>query len=279
VVDRITHSKGEYAKDDQTYKVVFPRSEATIVQDYQSLSPSLGLNSWATFGEAMHHDAILSAQYLLLPDEVNPVLTAILESGLDVTGLAPSCLFEGHCLYTLDVTGEGTLEGLAGCFRRGLDEIDRTRRRLAFTTVGSTRPAVPVDSAIDGGQLDAILSMRGNVVGGAYKAAIGKRSVLHGKLIGREMGASTWVSVAGTNDHALAQGEFVESPEDLQRVLKAMRARDVNIECIRNHMVTEHPQLVFIRFWAEGRATELAKSIRYVLDVDFNITPSAQAKR
>src|SRR5262252_3365670 len=71
LIDRITGGKGAYAVDDDAYKVVFPRSEATIVQDYQSLSPSFGLNSWATFSSALHKEAFLSALFLLLPDEVN----------------------------------------------------------------------------------------------------------------------------------------------------------------------------------------------------------------
>ena len=45
LIDHLTGGKGTYAADDGVYKVIFPREEATIVQDYQSLSPNLGLNS------------------------------------------------------------------------------------------------------------------------------------------------------------------------------------------------------------------------------------------
>jgi hypothetical protein len=116
------------------------------------------------------------------------------------------------------------------------------------------------------GPLDTILSMRGVVIGGVYRAAIGSRAVLHGELIGREMGMSTWVSFAGTNDHALAQGEFVETPDGLKILLKALRMKGVNIVSIRNHTLGEHPQCVFVRFWGQDNALELAKKIRYVLD-------------
>src|SRR5256712_1108797 len=47
LIERVTGGKGTYAADDGVYRVVFPREEATIVQDYQSLSPNLGLNSWS----------------------------------------------------------------------------------------------------------------------------------------------------------------------------------------------------------------------------------------
>ena len=122
--------------------------------------------------------------------------------------------------------------------------------------------------------------MRGTVVAGVYKAAIGKRAVIHGELIGRELGITTWVSVSGTNDHALAHGEFVEMPDDLLKVLKAMRMKGINIESIQNHTVGEHPQFVFIRFWAQGAALELAKAkaLRYVLEVDVGTISAPEAK-
>ena len=123
--------------------------------------------------------------------------------------------------------------------------------------------------------LDAVLSMRGVAVGGVYKGAMGKRTLLHGELVGREMGMSTWFSFAGTNDRALAQGEFVETAGDLKKVLIALRAKGINIISIRNHTLSEQPQLVFVRFWRQGTALELAKALRYVLDVDVGaISPS-----
>src|SRR5215469_5987970 len=147
MIDRAIGAKGAYTADDRTYKVVFPRSEATIVQDYQTLSPSLGLNSWAAFSAAIHEEALLSGQFLLLPDEVNPLIGASLDAGLEVTGLAPSCLFVGACLYTLDISGRGTFQNLAISFRKGMDEISKTRRAEILAARRLTRPRVPVESA------------------------------------------------------------------------------------------------------------------------------------
>ena len=117
--------------------------------------------------------------------------------------------------------------------------------------------------------------MKGTVVGGVYKAAIGKKTALHGELVGREMGMSTWFSFAGSNDRAVAQGEFVETANDLKKVLVALRARCMNIVSIRNHTFGETPQFVFVRFWGQGNAVELAKALRYVLEIDVGaISPS-----
>jgi hypothetical protein len=121
--------------------------------------------------------------------------------------------------------------------------------------------------------------MKGTLVGGVYKAAIGSRTLLNGELIGREMGMSTWVSIAGRNDHALAQGEFIESPNELRKLLTALRTKGIHIGSIRNHTLGEHTQWVFVRFWGEGTAIELAKVVRYALDVQVGtVSPGSGEK-
>ena len=277
-IDRIIGGKGAYSADDGAYKVVLPREAATFFENFQTLSPNLGLNSWVTFSSAIHQESILAGQFLLLEDEVNPVLTVALEAGLEVSALSRSSVFYGPQFHTLDVSGRGTFRDLAAAFRKGLEEIRRVRRNPASGRTRWRRPSIPIESAIDGRPLDAVLSMRGTVLAGVYKAAIGKRAVIHGELIGRELGITTWVSVSGTNDHALVHGEFVEIPDDLRKVLKAMRMKGINIESIQNHTVGEHPQFVFIRFWAQGAALELAKALRYVLEVDVGTISAQEAK-
>src|SRR6266699_4892748 len=158
-IDHITGGKGAYVADDGAYKVVFPREEATIVTGDRTLSPNLGLNSWVAFTSAIHHEAILTGQFLLLEDEANAVMTVALDAGLEVTGMAAASVFEGPRLQTLDVAGLGTFENLAAAFRKGLDEIHRVRRTT--TRSKSALLAVPTASAIDAGPLDTVLSTKG----------------------------------------------------------------------------------------------------------------------
>jgi hypothetical protein len=59
-VDRVIGHKGTYIPEEGIYKIILPREEATTVQDYQRLSPNLGLNSWAAFASGIHHEAVLT---------------------------------------------------------------------------------------------------------------------------------------------------------------------------------------------------------------------------
>ena len=100
-----------------------------------------------------------------------------------------------------------------------------------------------------------------------YRAAIGRHALLRGETIEREMGISTWISFTGTNDHALALGDFAVTVDELQNLLKALRSRGFKITSIRNHTAGEHPQFLFVHFWQQGNSVELARGLRYALDV------------
>ena len=68
-IDHLMGRKGFYVPDEGVYKIIIPREDATVVQDFQTFSPNLGLNSWVAFAPGVHHEAVLAGQFLLL-DEI-----------------------------------------------------------------------------------------------------------------------------------------------------------------------------------------------------------------
>jgi hypothetical protein len=225
------------------------------------------LNSWVAFSSAIHNEAVLTGAFLLLPDEVDLVLSRVLDVGLEVTGLAESSALVGLQVYTLDFTGIGTFTGLANSVRASIDEIESVRRLAANNHRKLTDPNLPQVNAIDPKPLDDQLAMHGTVSGGEYRAAIGRKALLAGEQIGREMGMSTWISISGTNNKALAHGELLASSDELRNVLKALRSKGASVVSIRNHLIGEHPEMAYVRYWKEGPALELAKTLRFVLEV------------
>jgi acetolactate synthase regulatory subunit len=128
--------------------------------------------------------------------------------------------------------------------------------------------APPVANAIEPAPLNGVLAMRGVVTDGIYRAAIGRVVVIDGTPIAREMGMRTSIVIFGTNERAFAQADLIANPDELQRVLKALRARDFTVTSIRKHTVGEHPESVFITVWKQGTALELARGLRFALDVE-----------
>jgi len=266
-IDRIAGAKGSYITNDGVYRVTFARADVKILMGRRTLSPPLGLSSWAAFASNVHHDALLTGQLVLLDDEVNPVLSVVLDNGLEATGLGSLFLFEQPRIMSLNIMGVGDFQTLASSFRKALDQIRKQRSASPQPRGPALGTAKPENNNIDAGPLNAVLSMKGEVRDGVYRAAIGRKALLRGEPIGREMGISTWIAVAGTNERAFAQGEFVATPGELQVVLKALRASGINITAIRNHMLGEHPQFIFVHCWGQGEAVALAKRLRHALDL------------
>lgn len=100
-----------------------------------------------------------------------------------------------------------------------------------------------------------------------FKVVIGAKATMHGVSFGNEMGLNTWAAFAGTDDEAVVDGDFAMREDELQPVLKAMRAEGINIVAIHQHMTHEQPRYVFLHYWGKGNAVALAKSVKKALDV------------
>lgn len=265
-MDQTLRTKGVYVDEESAYKFAFPRTDINLQVGQQRLSPAQLPRSWATFSPSMHQEGMVNGEIILLEDEVNRVMRAALNAGLEVTGLGGQLLFEQPRLLTMNVAGQGTFQGLAGALRKTLDEVGRTG---GGTSSSSSQRAVspPIANNIDPAPVNGILSMRGVVSDGIYRAAIGRIALVNDTPLGREMGMSTNIAIFGTNDRAFVKTEMIVSPEELQRVLKALLARDFTVTSIRKHTVAEHPESLFIGVWKQGTALELARGLRFALDV------------
>jgi hypothetical protein len=266
-LDRALGVKGVYVDEESAYTFAFPRTDISVHVGGQRLSPAQAPRSWATFSPSMHQEGFMNGEMIVLEDEVSRVMSVALSAGLDVTGLGGTLLFEQPRLLTMNLSGEGTFQNLAGALRKTLDAVGRTG---AGTSSSSSQgaPSPPIANSIDPAPLNGVLSMRGVVTDGIYRAAIGRVVLVNGTPIGREMGMSTSIVMFGTNERAFVQAELIVNPDELQRVLKALRARDFTVTSIRKHTVGEHPESLFIRVWKQGAALELARGLRFALDVE-----------
>jgi hypothetical protein len=260
-LDRTLGAKGTYVSEESAYRYVWPRSDIPLTVAARHVSPPQIPESWVTFSPAVRAEGMVNGELVLKEEEVNPVIAVALNSGLEVTGLGPAFLFERPSLMILNITGQGTFQALGRAVRAALSE---TRRGGAKTT--ATLPVVR--DAIDAGPINAILSMRGAVSDGIYRAAIGRVVLVNETPIGREMGINTRVKISGTNEQAFIDADIIANADELPRVLVAIRTKSLEITSIRNHLTGEHPVALFVHLEGTGKAADLAKSFRYVLDVE-----------
>ena len=100
-----------------------------------------------------------------------------------------------------------------------------------------------------------------------FKATFGRTAKMHsGEQVGKDMGVNTWAAFAGTDDKAVVDGDFAVLEDELQPVLKSLRAAGVNIVAIHSHMTHENPRILFLHYWGKGKAAELARAVKSALD-------------
>jgi hypothetical protein len=99
-----------------------------------------------------------------------------------------------------------------------------------------------------------------------FKVVIGRPATMHGVQVSKEMGINTWAAFAGSDDAAVIDGDFAMLANELQPVLRAMRKEGINIVAIHQHMTHEQPRYMFLHYWAKGKASDLAQSLKRVLD-------------
>ena len=121
------------------------------------------------------------------------------------------------------------------------------------------------DTTLDPKKLDTLLDTKGDFKDGVYKATFGRTTKMHGYELGNQMGVNTWAAFIGSEDKAFVDGDFAMLESELQPVLKKLRGAHINIVAIHQHMTGEEPRMMFLHYWAIGKAGDLAKGIRDAL--------------
>jgi hypothetical protein len=265
-IDRVTGVKGAYTAEEDVYRVNFPRTDVKVSVEGRAMHPFLGLTSWAAFTPHSATELMVMGDLVLFEDEVNPVMSAALDNGLEVTALHNHFFFESPRVMFMHIGASGTAERLAAAVARAMEKMKDVRKAAPQPAAKFAGAPVADTNSITGSAIDGILGVKGQMNAGMYKASIGRKATMHGKTVGNQMGVNTWAAFAGTDDAAFVDGDFAMLESELQPVLKALRKAGINIVAIHNHMTNEEPQYVFLHYWGKGPAATLAKGLKSALD-------------
>jgi hypothetical protein len=78
---------------------------------------------------------------------------------------------------------------------------------------------------------------------------------------------------------AVVDGDFAMTANEVQPVLKALRAAGINIVALHNHMNGETPAIYFTHFWGKGKAANLATGLQDALRAQANAAKSEPAMK
>ncbi len=264
-IETATGLKGTLNEAEGVFKVTAPRSDVKIIVDGAQLPPFMGLTSWAAFTEGKKAPAMVMGDLVLLQDEVNPVMSAALAAGLEVTALHNHFFYDEPKVYFMHIGGEGEAAKLAAGVKTALDAVKAVRAAQPEPAKTFGKPLAAA-SSIAAAPLEAALGGKAQTKDGMAKFVFGRSATMPcGCTVGKEMGVNTWAAFAGTDDDALVDGDFCVQPGELQGVLKSLRKSGVNIVAIHHHMAMEEPRYIFLHYWGRGPAVTLAQSLKAAL--------------
>lgn len=261
-----TGLKGSYSESEKVFKASFPRTDFKIYVNGSQIDPFMGLTSWAAFTPTNNDRFLVMGDLVLFEDEVNPVMSTLLENNIDVTALHNHFFFDQPKVYFMHIAGTGSIEVLANGVKKALDTIKQVRAKFPNSTRFENASSKAFDkNSIVAKRLNVIFETQGQEKDGMVKFVFGRKVKMNDIELGKEMGVNTWAVFAGSDENAIVDGDFAMTEDELQTVLRILRKGNINIVAIHNHMTMERPRIIFLHFWGMGRAEELAKTVNEAL--------------
>jgi hypothetical protein len=269
--------KGDFKAN--VLKVNIPRSDLKVTVDGVSVPTSFGFGGWLALTKGDRGKEVMMGDLVLLQHEVNPVMTALLNNGLEVTALHNHFFFEEPRIFYMHVHGAGKAADLARMVKPAVDLIGNVPSK---SSVASPSPPGPNAGEMDTAALDKIVGASGEkLAGGTYKYTIGRDDLKMkemGATINARMGLNTWAAFFGSDESAVVAGDVAMLEGEVNSVLKALRAHNLDVVAIHHHMIGGKPTVIFLHYWGKGRAADLASGFRSALELLGRKTTPGHAK-
>jgi len=249
---------------DSVLKVNIPRSDLKVTIGQRPAPTPFGFGGWVALTKGTDGTDVMMGDLVLTEDEVNPVMSAILDNGLEATALHNHFFWEQPRIFYMHVHGMGTAADLAQRLKPALALIPKP----AAPPAGAT-PSTPAPPSLDTAALAKSIGQEGEQTGPVYKITIGRPDIdlrEHGARINARMGLNTWAAFAGTDADAMVAGDVAMLASEVNPVLKALRSHGINVVAIHHHMTGTAPTVFFLHYYGTGAAAKLAAGVRAAVD-------------
>jgi hypothetical protein len=260
---KIVAKQGDYKAN--VLKVNIPRNDLHMKIAGYSVPTPFGFGGWFAMTKGEGGEDVVMGDLVLTQDEVNPVLSALLDHGLEVTALHNHFFWDEPRVFFMHIHGHGKALELADQLKPAIDLIGQSQSAGA----GQTASASAKQSALDTDKIAKIVGHAGEQNGPVYKITIGRDDLdvkEMGATINARMGLNTWAAFAGSNDDAAVAGDIAMLESEVQPTLKALRAHGLDVVAIHHHMINSRPMIIFLHYWGRGPIDKLAGGFKAALD-------------
>jgi len=256
--------QGDYKAN--VLKVNIPRNDVSVTVANVKTPTPFGFGGWVAMTKGTGGMDVMMGDLVLMQEEVNPVMSALLDNGLEITALHNHFFWDEPRMFYMHVHGHGTPADLARKVKPAIDLIGKTTNRAASAP---DAPAAAPAPTIDTAEIVQIVGTPGEQSGAVYKITMGRDDVKltdMGATINARMGLNTWAAFVGTDDKAAIAGDVAMLESEVTPVLNALRKNGLDVVAIHHHMTNERPMVIFLHYWGTGPATTLATGFKAALD-------------
>src|SRR5262245_49815267 len=247
---------------DNVLKVNIPRNDVKVTVAGIATPTPFGFGGWVAMTKGDGGHQVLMGDLVLLQDEVNPVMSALLDNGFDVTALHNHFFWDEPRMYYMHVHGHGTAAELAQKLKPALALIGKS---TGTSAPAAPAPAAAPQSTLNTAKLVEIVGAQGEQNGAVYKFTLGRsdlKVVEMGATINARMGLNTWAAFTGTNEKAAIAGDVAMLESEVTPVLRALRKNGLDVVAIHHHMTADRPMIIFLHYWGTGSADKLATGFK-----------------
>jgi hypothetical protein len=249
--------QGDY-KDD-VLKVNIPRNDLKVAVDGVATPTPFGFGGWVAFTPGSGGMDVMMGDLVLTEGEVNPVMSAVLDNGLEITALHNHFFFDSPRIFYMHVHGHGATADLARKLQPAVALIGKT------PGTASDAAGRPIEGKLDTEALARTIGTAGEQNGAVYKITIGRSDVTikeMGATINARMGLNTWAAFYGNDQDAVVAGDVAMLAPEVTPVLKALRGNGIDVVAIHHHMTGTDPEIFFLHYWGKGPAQKLATAVK-----------------
>jgi hypothetical protein len=260
--------KGDFK--DGVLKVNIPRNDLKMTVAGVATPTPFGFGGWAAFTKDSGGGEVMMGDLVLLQEEVTPVMSALLDNGIEVTALHNHFFWDDPHVYFMHVHGMGKAADLSRRVKPALDLIGHVKAE-------SVSPLGTSGAALDTAMIAQIVGHAGEQSGSVYKITVGRSDITmkdHGATINARMGLNTWAAFYGTQEDAVVAGDIAMLEREVTSVLKTLRKNGIDVVAIHHHMTEEKPMVIFLHYWGRGPADKLADAFKATLGELGKGTPS-----
>jgi hypothetical protein len=248
---------------DRVLKVNIPRNDVQVTVAGVKTPTPFGFGGWVAMTKGTGSMEVLMGDLVLLQDEVNPVMTALLDNGLEVTALHNHFFWDEPHMFYMHVHGHGSASDLAAKLKPAIDLIGHVPGARGLSA--SPAPSAAAAASMDTARIAAIVGRPGEQSGAVYKITIGRDDLKlteMGATINARMGLNTWAAFTGTDANAAIAGDIAMLEQEVTPVLKVLRKNGLDVVAIHHHMSGDRPKVIFLHYWGTGPADKLAGAFK-----------------